>query len=91
MTAAPEASPEFFARPLLNGGLSCTSWWSCNPPNPPIPTTFPRLLRDQPPPAGHPRLPGLLAWRYSFDVAATQGQTPYFSRSSKPTSLTLRQ
>ena len=25
------------------------------------------------------RLPGLLAWRYSFDVAATQGQTPYFA------------
>ena len=23
--------------------------------------------------------PGLLAWRYSFDVAATQGQTPYFA------------
>ncbi|GAA3277352.1 EthD family reductase [Dactylosporangium vinaceum] len=25
------------------------------------------------------RLPGLLAWRYSFDVAATQGRTPYFA------------
>src|SRR3954453_23314663 len=25
------------------------------------------------------RLPGLLTWRYSFDVAATQGQTPYFA------------
>ena len=25
------------------------------------------------------RMPGLLAWRYSFDVAATQGQTPYFA------------
>jgi uncharacterized protein (TIGR02118 family) len=25
------------------------------------------------------RLPGLLAWRYSFDVEATQGQTPYFA------------
>ena len=24
-------------------------------------------------------LPGLLSWRYSFDVAATQGQTPYFA------------
>src|SRR5579862_6106582 len=24
-------------------------------------------------------LPGLLAWRYSFDVTATQGQTPYFA------------
>ena len=24
-------------------------------------------------------MPGLLAWRYSFDVAATQGQTPYFA------------
>src|SRR5689334_14450294 len=23
--------------------------------------------------------PGLLAWRYSFDVAATQGETPYFA------------
>ena len=22
------------------------------------------------------RMPGLLAWRYSFEVAATQGQTP---------------
>ncbi|MCP3785438.1 EthD family reductase [Micromonospora sp. A3M-1-15] len=25
------------------------------------------------------RMPGLLAWRYSFDVAATQGETPYFA------------
>lgn len=25
------------------------------------------------------RMPGLLAWRYSFDVAATQGQAPYFA------------
>ncbi|MGW4061640.1 EthD family reductase [Amycolatopsis sp. NPDC004747] len=25
------------------------------------------------------QMPGLLAWRYSFDVAATQGQTPYFA------------
>jgi uncharacterized protein (TIGR02118 family) len=25
------------------------------------------------------RLPGVLAWRYSFDVAATQGDTPYFA------------
>jgi uncharacterized protein (TIGR02118 family) len=25
------------------------------------------------------RMPGLLAWRYSFDVVATQGQTPYFA------------
>jgi uncharacterized protein (TIGR02118 family) len=25
------------------------------------------------------RMPGLLAWRYSFDVTATQGQTPYFA------------
>ena len=25
------------------------------------------------------RMPGLLAWRYSFDVAAAQGQTPYFA------------
>ena len=25
------------------------------------------------------RLPGLLAWRYSFDVAATHGQAPYFA------------
>ena len=25
------------------------------------------------------RMPGLLAWRYSFDVASTQGQTPYFA------------
>src|SRR5205814_8729917 len=24
-------------------------------------------------------LPGLLAWRYSFDVAATQGEAPYFA------------
>ncbi|MEU5311645.1 EthD family reductase [Streptomyces sp. NPDC021562] len=23
--------------------------------------------------------PGLLAWRYSFDVAATQGEAPYFA------------
>ncbi|WP_216894194.1 EthD family reductase [Nocardia alni] len=23
--------------------------------------------------------PGLLAWRYSFDVAATRGETPYFA------------
>ncbi|RDI34472.1 EthD family reductase [Lentzea flaviverrucosa] len=25
------------------------------------------------------RMPGLHAWRYSFEVAATQGQTPYFA------------
>lgn len=25
------------------------------------------------------RMPGLLAWRYSFEVIATQGQTPYFA------------
>ncbi|MQY20799.1 EthD family reductase [Nocardia macrotermitis] len=25
------------------------------------------------------RMPGLLAYRYSFEVAATQGQTPYFA------------
>ena len=25
------------------------------------------------------QLPGLLAYRYSFDVAATQGETPYFA------------
>jgi uncharacterized protein (TIGR02118 family) len=25
------------------------------------------------------RMPGLLGWRYSFDVAATQGQAPYFA------------
>ncbi|MEV4145432.1 EthD family reductase [Amycolatopsis sp. NPDC049691] len=25
------------------------------------------------------RMPGLLAWRYSFDVAATRGETPYFA------------
>ncbi len=25
------------------------------------------------------RMPGLLAWRYSFDVTATPGQTPYFA------------
>jgi len=25
------------------------------------------------------RLPGLLAWRYSFEVAAIQGETPYFA------------
>ena len=24
-------------------------------------------------------LPGLLAWRYSFDVAATKGEAPYFA------------
>ena len=24
-------------------------------------------------------MPGLLAWRYSFEVTATQGQTPYFA------------
>jgi uncharacterized protein (TIGR02118 family) len=24
-------------------------------------------------------MPGLLAWRYSFDVAATDGQAPYFA------------
>jgi uncharacterized protein (TIGR02118 family) len=24
-------------------------------------------------------MPGLLAWRYSFDVAAMQGQAPYFA------------
>ena len=24
-------------------------------------------------------LPGLLAWRYSFDVAATDGEAPYFA------------
>lgn len=24
-------------------------------------------------------LPGLLEWRYSFDVAATQGEAPYFA------------
>jgi hypothetical protein len=35
------------------------------------------------------RLPGLLAWRYGFDVAAIQGQTPYFA-SSRPSSLTRR-
>ncbi|MDN3027505.1 EthD family reductase [Streptomyces sp. S.PB5] len=23
--------------------------------------------------------PGLLAWRYSFDVAATEGEAPYFA------------
>lgn len=23
--------------------------------------------------------PGLLAWRYSFDVAATEGESPYFA------------
>src|SRR5437764_12750832 len=28
------------------------------------------------------RMPGLLAWRYSFEVAATQGQTPYFAVSA---------
>ena len=25
------------------------------------------------------KLPGLLAWRYSFDVAATAGEAPYFA------------
>jgi uncharacterized protein (TIGR02118 family) len=25
------------------------------------------------------RMPGVLAWRYSFDVAATRGETPYFA------------
>ncbi|HWC21103.1 MAG TPA: EthD family reductase [Flexivirga sp.] len=25
------------------------------------------------------RLPGLLAWRYSFDVAAATGEPPYFA------------
>ncbi|MFF0494271.1 EthD family reductase [Nocardia sp. NPDC003482] len=25
------------------------------------------------------RMPGLLAWRYSFEVAATEGETPYFA------------
>jgi len=25
------------------------------------------------------RMPGLLAWRYSFDVAAAQGEAPYFA------------
>jgi uncharacterized protein (TIGR02118 family) len=35
------------------------------------------------------RMPGLLAWRYSFDVAATQGRHRT-SQSSKPTSLTPR-
>jgi uncharacterized protein (TIGR02118 family) len=25
------------------------------------------------------QMPGLLAWRYSFDVAGTPGQTPYFA------------
>lgn len=25
------------------------------------------------------QMPGLLAWRYSFDVAATQGPSPYFA------------
>ncbi|HJP80181.1 MAG TPA: EthD family reductase [Pseudonocardiaceae bacterium] len=25
------------------------------------------------------QMPGLLAWRYSFDVAAAPGQTPYFA------------
>src|SRR5690242_18085873 len=25
------------------------------------------------------RMPGLLAWRYSFEVTATPGQTPYFA------------
>ncbi|MFI9404996.1 EthD family reductase [Nocardia sp. NPDC052316] len=25
------------------------------------------------------QMPGLLAWRYSFDVAATDGEAPYFA------------
>ncbi|UXX96675.1 EthD family reductase [Streptomyces sp. AD2-2] len=25
------------------------------------------------------RMPGLLAWHYTFDVTTTQGQTPYFA------------
>jgi len=25
------------------------------------------------------QMPGLLAWRYSFEVATTQGQSPYFA------------
>jgi uncharacterized protein (TIGR02118 family) len=25
------------------------------------------------------RMPGLIAFRYSFDVAATEGETPYFA------------
>ncbi|MET7771140.1 EthD family reductase [Nocardia sp. NPDC005366] len=25
------------------------------------------------------KMPGLLAWRYSFDVAATNGEAPYFA------------
>ncbi|MQY08897.1 EthD family reductase [Actinomadura macrotermitis] len=25
------------------------------------------------------RMPGLLAWRYSFEVSAAQGQAPYFA------------
>lgn len=25
------------------------------------------------------RMPGLLGWRYSFDVAATRGEAPYFA------------
>lgn len=25
------------------------------------------------------KMPGLLAWRYSFDVAATRGESPYFA------------
>ncbi|WP_194818337.1 EthD family reductase [Nocardia sp. XZ_19_385] len=25
------------------------------------------------------KMPGLLAWRYSFDVAATEGEAPYFA------------
>lgn len=25
------------------------------------------------------QMPGLLAWRYSFDVAAPQGEAPYFA------------
>lgn len=33
------------------------------------------------------KMPGLLAWRYSFDVAAPNGDSPY-SRSSRPTSPT---
>lgn len=25
------------------------------------------------------KMPGLLGWRYSFDVAATEGEAPYFA------------
>ncbi|MFI6866615.1 EthD family reductase [Nocardia sp. NPDC050406] len=25
------------------------------------------------------KMPGLLAWRYSFDIAATNGESPYFA------------